>query len=252
VKFQLQSATQEQAFRETKLAMETARLDLAVLLFRDFDENFEVVDDLHLASAPPSFEEVQAMAERQSPELRAANSALRGASLDVSVARQAFLPSITVDTAYGIEANAFALRSPVAAAPELGPVPNLGYFVTATLTMPVWDWGVRRSKLRQAEFKRQQAGVELSAAQRQLIRNLNAFYLEAQTAREQVDSLRRSAELAAESLRLYGLRYEAGEATVLEVVDAQTALTQARNAYDDALVRYRVSLANLQTLTGRF
>ena len=252
VKFQLQSAAQEQAFRETKLAMETARLDLAVLLFRDFDENFEVVDDLHLASAPPSFEEVQAMAERQSPELRAANNALRGASLDVSVARQAFLPSITVDTAYGIEANAFALRSTVAAARELGPLPNLGYFVTATLTMPVWDWGVRRSKLRQAEYKRQQAGVELSATQRQLVRNLNAFYLEAQTAREQVDSLRRSADLAAESLRLYGLRYEAGEATVLEVVDAQTTLTQARNAYDDALVRYRVALANLQTLTGSF
>jgi outer membrane protein TolC len=58
--------------------------------------------------------------------------------------------------------------------------------------------------------------------------------------------------LAAESLRLYSLRYEAGEATVLEVVDAQTTLTQARNSYDDSLVRYRVALANLQTLTGTF
>jgi outer membrane protein len=252
VKFQLQSAAQEQAFRETKLAMQTARLDLAVLLFRDFDQDFEAIDDLHLASAMPPFEEVQVMAERQSPELRASNNALRGASLDVSIARHAFLPSLTVDTVYGIEANAFALRAPVAAARELGPLPNLGYFVTASLTMPVWDWGVRKSKLRQAEYTRRQAAVELSATQRQLIRNLNAFYLEAQTARDQVDSLRRSADLAAESLRLYNLRYEAGDATVLEVVDAQTTLTQARNAYDDALVRYRVALANLQTLTGSF
>lgn len=252
VKFQLQAAAQEQAFRETKLAMETARLDLAVLLFPNFDESFEVVDDLHLAPAPPSFEEIRAMAERQSPELRAANNALRGAGLDVSLARQAFLPSFTVDTVYGIEANAFALRSPVAAARELGPLPNLGYFVTASLTMPVWDWGIRKSKLHQAEFRRQQARVDLSAAQRQLIRNLNAFSLEAQTAREQVDALRHSVDLAAESLRLYSLRYEAGEATVLELVDAQTTLTQARNAYDDSLVRYRVALANLQTLTGSF
>ena len=43
---------------------------------------------------------------------------------------------------------------------------------------------------------------------------------------------------------------EAGDATVLEVVDAQTTLIQARNAYDDGLVRYRVALAALQTLTG--
>jgi outer membrane protein TolC len=252
VKFQLQSAAQEQAFREAELAMETARLDLAVLLFPDFNENFEVVDDLHLASGPPPFEEVQVMAERQSPELQAADSALRGAGLDVSIARQAFLPTLIVDTVYGIEANAFALHSPVAANRELGPLPNLGYFVTASLTMPVWDWGARKSKLRQAKYKHEQAGVELSATQRRLIRNLKGFYLEAQTARDQVDALRRSADLAAESLRLYNLRYEAGEATVLEVVDAQTTLILARNAYDDALVRYRVALANLQTLTGRF
>jgi outer membrane protein TolC len=252
VKFQLQAAAQEQAFSEARLVMETARLDLAVLLFRDFNQNFEVVDDLHLASSLPSLAEVQAMAERQSPELLAANATLRGARLDVSIARQAFLPTLTVDTVYGIEANAFALHSPVAAARELGPLPNLGYFVTASLNMPVWDWGVRRSKVRQAEYRREQAGVELSAAQRQLIRNFNALYLEAQTSHDQVDSLRRSADLAAESLRLYLLRYQAGEATVLELVDAQTTLTLARNAYDDVLVRYRVALANLQTLTGTF
>jgi hypothetical protein len=36
------------------------------------------------------------------------------------------------------------------------------------------------------------------------------------------------------------------------VVDAQTTLVEARNAYDDGLVRSRVALANLQTLTGAF
>jgi len=76
--------------------------------------------------------------------------------------------------------------------------------------------------------------------------------LEAKAANAQVDSLRHSAELAAESLRPTMLRYQAGEVTVLEVVDAQSTLLQARNAYDDGLVRYRVGLAALQTLTGVF
>jgi outer membrane protein TolC len=58
--------------------------------------------------------------------------------------------------------------------------------------------------------------------------------------------------LSTESLRLTLLRYTAGEVTVLEVVDAQTTLVQARNAYDDGVVRYRLALANLQTLTGAF
>jgi hypothetical protein len=35
-------------------------------------------------------------------------------------------------------------------------------------------------------------------------------------------------------------------------VDAQTTLVQARNAYDDGVVRYRLAIANLQTITGAF
>jgi outer membrane protein TolC len=46
------------------------------------------------------------------------------------------------------------------------------------------------------------------------------------------------------------MRYTAGEATVLEVVDAQAALATAENAREDGLVRYETALANLQTLTG--
>ena len=57
---------------------------------------------------------------------------------------------------------------------------------------------------------------------------------------------------SAESLRLTTLRYEAGESTALEVVDAQNTLVQARNAVDDAKTRYRVAVAELQTVTGPF
>jgi outer membrane protein len=101
-------------------------------------------------------------------------------------------------------------------------------------------------------LKREQANLDLSTTQRTLLRNLRGYFEEAQTAREQVALLRQTVDLASESLRLNTLRYQAGEATILELVDAQTTLTQARNAYDDGLVRYRVALGNLQTLTGTF
>jgi len=252
VKAQIQYNSQDQTLRDARLGMETARLDLAVLISADLDENFQIVDDLHLTSALPSFPDVQAMARRGNPDLRAAMDAVRGASLDVTVARQAFLPTLTVDVDYGLEANQLGWNTVVAAAPQLGPVPSVGYFLTASLNLPLWDWGARRSKVRQAEIRREQANLELSATQRQLVRNLNGFYREAQTAREEVDLLRQSADLATENLRLNTLRYQAGEATILELVDAQNTLTQARNAYDDGLARYRVSVANLQTLTGTF
>jgi outer membrane protein TolC len=114
----------------------------------------------------------------------------------------------------------------------------------------VWNWGATRSKIKQAELRRQQAQLDLTLAERTLQGTLAAAYAEASLAREQVESLRESSDMAAESLRLMLLRYQAGESTALEVVDAQNTLNLARNAYGDGLVRYRIALATLQMLTG--
>jgi outer membrane protein TolC len=131
-------------------------------------------------------------------------------------------------------------------------LPNLGYFITVGVNVPVWDWGTLRSKLHQSELKQEQARAELSQMQRQLLGNLYGSYNEATVAHAAVGESRHTAELAPESLRLINLRYHAGASSALEVVTAESTLTQARNAYDDAQVRYRVALENLKTLTGTF
>src|SRR5207247_1260714 len=144
------------------------------------------------------------------------------------------------------------LHSTAGAATELCSLPNFGYFITANLTIPVFDWGTRRSKLLQAATREQQAKVELTQVQRLLVGNLYSYYNEAVAARTAVDGLKQVADLAAESLRLINLRYDAGESTALEVVDAQNTLIQARNAYDDAQARHRIAISTLQTVTGPF
>jgi outer membrane protein TolC len=150
-----------------------------------------------------------------------------------------------VDYWYGIDANQFATENPAG-------FRNLGSSAAATLQLPIWSWGANFSKVKQANLEKKQAVVELSAAQRTLLGNLRSFYNEAQAARAELELLSQSAQLASESLRLTSLRYQSGEATVLEVVDAQNTLTAASNAYDDGQVRFRVALANIQTLTGKF
>lgn len=263
IKSQLQVEQQQQAFDQAQLVMENARLALAVLIFPSLNENFTVVDDLDKAPALPSFADAQNMVARSNPGLRVAMESLREANLDVSAARNAMLPSVTLDTDLGIEANAFAFTSrvsadPLAGCPEkptpasCGRLPNFGQFTTATLNVPIFDWGSLRSKLHQAHLKQQLAQAQLSLTQRELLGNLYSYYNGAAVAQAAVESLRRSADLAAESLRLNTLRYQSGEATVLEVVDAQTTLTAARNAYDDGQESYRVAITTLQTLTGSF
>jgi outer membrane protein TolC len=252
VKAEITYRQQNQALDEATLAMDDARLTLAVLLFPVFNENFTVVDDMQSAPPLPPFDDVRAMAEKDNPDLRAADQLLAAASADVRLSKSAFFGNIVVDAVYGIEANEFALHSVPAADPALGVLPNLGYAVTVNLTVPIWDWGAIRSKLRQSQVRQRQAQLTLSQTQRQLVSNLYSMYNEALTARDAVGNLRRASELAAESLRLIGLRYQAGESSALEVVDAVNTSVQTHNAADDAEARYRVAIAQLQTLTGSF
>ena len=244
VKARIQAQQQQRDLQETQLGMERSRLDLAVLLFPDFNQNYAIVDDLQTPEPLPNFAEVEVAGKKNNPDLRAALAAFQAAKHEVTAAWGGLLPSLSLDYLYGIDSNQFALKT--------NGVRNLGYSTVASLQIPIFSWGSDRSKLKQAELRRDQAHVELTFAQRELLSHLRQFYSEADTSRQEMESLASSAELAADSMRLTTLRYQAGESTVLEVVDAQNTLTQARNAYDDGQARFRVAVANLQTLTGNF
>ena len=252
IKAELAFELQQNTFRESQLAMENARLALSVLISPTLDEHFTIVDDAAGGPALPPFADVRSLAAQNNPDVRAASQALEAAAHDVTVSRNALLPTLAVDAVYGIEANEFALHSRIAAQPDLGVLPNLGYFLTLNLQVPIWDWGGLRSKLHQSRTRQRQAQVTLTQTQRQVLGNMYSLYNEALAARTAADRLQHASDLSAESLRLTTLRYEAGESTALEVVDAQNTLVQARNAVDDAKTRYRVAVAELQTVTGPF
>lgn len=243
IKAEIQSNDRQRDLREAKLAMDKARLDLAILLFPNFDENFSVIDDSDMAPALESFDEFARTAQTRNPDLRASTAALEASGYELSSARAGYFPSLTLDYFYGIDAPQFAVHAPDGTR-------NVGYAASATLNVPLWNWGATHSKIIQADLRKKLAHRELSLTQRKLLADIRTLYDEAAAARDELKLLKQSSDLASESLRLTTLRYQGGEATVLEVVDAQNTLTQARNSYSDGLVRYRTALANLQTLTG--
>jgi outer membrane protein TolC len=243
IKAELQMQERRRQLQEAQLGQLNARLDLAVLIFPDFNDNYEVADDLHSNVPLPTLGEVQQQAARENPDVRAALETVHAAGADVTGARAGYLPSLSLDYWYGIDAPQFAVNGP-------NGVSNLGSSAAATINIPIWNWGATQSRIRQAELRRTQAQRELSLAQRKLLAEIKSLYAEAETALNELGGLNRSAELSEESLRLTTLRYKSGEATVLEVVDAQSTFAQSSFAYHDGAVRYRVALANLQTLTG--
>ena len=228
--------------REAELALHTAQNELAIVILPTDDTNFVVVDTFDQPAPLPPLATVQADATRNNPALAAAAAGLRQATEDLWVARGEILPSVSIDYTYGLDSNVFAAT--------IDGYRNVGSGFVASLTVPLWNWGATGAHIASARLRTTQAQVGVSFATRQLQADVRTMYEEAQAARDELASLKQAVDLATESLRLTTLRYQAGEATVLEVVDAQTTLTDAQNAYDDGLTRYHVALANLQTLTG--
>jgi outer membrane protein TolC len=245
VKAQIATEQRQRDVQEARLALDKSRLEFSIILFPDFRQDFEVADDLEAARELPAFPAVQALAANNNPDIRAAQATLEMQNWDLKAARAARQPSVSFDYFFGLNATEYALHAPDGSR-------NYGSAAQAQLSIPLWTGGAARSRIRQAELGLRQARNDLSFTQRQLLADLNSFYREADVAGLQIASLRRSMDLSNDSVKLTLEQYEAGEATALEVVEAQSTLVLARNAYDDGLVRSRVALANLQTLTGAF
>jgi len=242
VKAQLQQQQRERDLSDAKLNAQKSRLDLGVLLFPDPRTPYTVaIPDT--AAAVPARADVEAALAKNNPELRSALASAHLADLSVIGARLGYLPDLTLNYTYGIDSPTFGLYN------ELGNR-NLGYSASAQLNFPLWDWFTTHDKVKQSENSRVAAKAVLTNTQRKVIVELEEFYSEATAAHDQLDSLDLSVKTAAESLRLARLAYSAGEATILEVVDAENSLTSAEQAREDGVVRYETALANLQLLTG--
>jgi outer membrane protein TolC len=242
VKALLQQQQRERELSDAKLAAQKARLELGVLLFPDPRIPYTVSVEHNIAPLASRGDVAQAAAKNNA-ELKSAMASVSVGSAEVLSARAAYLPGLGLNFTYGIDAPQFAVNGPDG-------VRNLGYSASVTLDIPVWNWLATEHKVRQSEIRRDVAKIALTATQRRLIAQLDEAYAEAAGARDQLASLDASVATAAESLRLTKLRYTGGEATVLEVVDAQSAYITAQNAREDGRVRYQAALAGLQTLTG--
>jgi outer membrane protein TolC len=243
VKAQLQSQQRQRDLSDAVLAATKAQMELGVLLFPDPRTPYST-ESLTNLPVLPGWDDVSKMASSNNPEIASAFADLKASDASVISAKAGYLPDLGLNFSYGIDAPQFAKNG-------RDGTRNLGYSITGTLDIPVWDWFSTQKRIRQSEIQRDAARVRLTAAQRRLIAALETAYAEAAAAHNQLDLLDQSVRTASESLRLTKLRYSAGESTALEVVDAQNAYLSAGTAQADGFVRYETALAILQTLTGK-
>ena len=133
-----------------------------------------------------------------------------------------------------------------------------GYFGTstkswsvgATASWSLWDGGATQNSIKKANAPLEKAKEANLAAVDSVLLAVQKAYLNLRSAEQTIQSTQTAVAQGQESFRIATLRYRAGVGTNLDVLDAETKLTDARNNYVQALYNYNISIAALEQLTG--
>ncbi len=125
-----------------------------------------------------------------------------------------------------------------------------GWIAGAQLTWSVFDGMRTRGRVMEATANYERAGIELDDSARRIELDVRTSFSNFIEAREVLESQKKVVEQGTEALRLARSRAEAGTGTQLDVLSAQTALTQARTTQVQALRDYDVARARLQRAIG--
>ncbi|MFL6213884.1 MAG: TolC family protein [Blastocatellia bacterium] len=180
-----------------------------------------------------------AEAERDRIELRIARQQVELASRNRQAAEAEQLPSIDFLGDYGESGNT----------PRENALPTRS--VGVRVNLPLFNGGLTRGRITVAASRQRQAELQFSDLRAQVEEDVRLAIETLTTATEQVTAAQLAVRLAERELQMSRDRFAAGVTNNIEVVNAQTALANARQNEVAALAQYNAARINLAAARGR-
>ena len=126
------------------------------------------------------------------------------------------------------------------------------YYGLISVNIPVFDWGGRRHKVKEQEFKIAAQKLELEDTEELLSLQIQKTYLELQQAIKRVEITKKSLSQAEENLRLNEDRFEAGTVIGKDVLEAQVLWQQAYAELIDAKAMCKINEATYKKAIAEY
>jgi len=172
------------------------------------------------------------------PEMVQAQASVAIARDQVKIAHSGALPTLGFNATNGWEANNFPGAQ------------NSNWTVSMTTSLNVFDSGLVKSQVKQAEYGVTTAQEQARQTRDTISLQVRQAFLSMNEAEKRIDTSQVAVNQAQEDFRMSQVRYEAGVGTNLDVIDAELALTQAKTNYIQALYDYNTSKALLDQAMG--
>ncbi len=239
----VQTSARRDELLQAELAEQQTADALRVFIGYDYSRPVEVTDLLTEVPAPTQIEELTAGQDNSTrPELAQIDAQTRAAQEDVKIAKAERKPQLTYILDGGFISDSL-LPKPI--------FNTLGVRATVGVIVPIFDFGVSKSKETQAQIQLQILEQNKIFTTRMLAQEFRAADLQARSARDRIRLIGESIKNAEKVVEVSLLRYRAGEAQITEVTDAQTQLINQRTALYQAIYDYQIAIAKLRLAVGK-
>ncbi len=210
----------------------------------------EVKDLLAYQEFPTNRDLLVSEALRNRPEYRQVKAQAEAADASVRQTFRDFFPNLFGSGTYGITgvtgAPAFNSRS-TSGFIDSGNEWNVGL----TLSWSIFDGGARIARYKEAKASLEASQARVRDTELQIWQNVEQSFLNLGEGEERIGAAQKAVESAEENYQLARGRFDAGVANIIELTDAQLALTQAQSDEAQALSDYRIAIARLERALGR-
>lgn len=187
----------------------------------------------------PTVEDSVKAAYAARPEVQAAEASVLLQNKAVSFAQREHMPTLAATAAYNYNADTSTFQ------------PNkFSWVVGLNVSVPIYTGGAIRARVDEAKSDAATAEYNLDQAKLNVGQDVKTAVLNLSDSYERIQTAGKNVAEAEEALRLAQVRYQAGISLQVEVTDAETALTQARNNMVNATYDYATALARYQRATA--
>ena len=233
-------AQEQLRLAQAETSSEQARLNLQRVVGLPLGSSLTLTDQLQFADeVEPTADAAVAQANENRREVRIAEEQLRLNDLERKAVEAEYLPSLEFVGDYGVSGIT----------PTNTDLPTRRAAIQ--LNVPIFNGGLTRGRLTVATSRERQAELELGSVRGQVEEDVRLALVTLRTAVAQVHAADESVRLAQRELEMAQDRFRAGVGDNLEVVNAQTALANARDAQVNALAQYNAARLNLAASVGR-
>jgi len=237
IRSRLAALQQANAVRRAEIALHSALIKLQSLMGRTrFTAEIQVAGELRRDGAVPDLEALRQTALENRPDLRA----LRRDAERAAAALRLELARGKVDFTYGTE---YRRQQGLAGTGNM-----LGFFFSAPL--PVFDRN--QGEIERARQEQRQTELRIRALEASIAAELENAYQQFAASRSLLERIEtRMLTQAREVREIIEYSYRRGEASLLELLDAQRAFNDTMQAYNEARAEYARNLYLLEALAGK-